>query len=97
MTEMIERIARILCGLAGGSAEPQDEPSAEQPASEPDWHSFVPVARTVLAALREPTAEMAAAGGEYFEEGADKQNRFAAAIVYGAMIEAGLGEAADRA
>jgi len=40
--------------------------------------------------MREPDQAMKAAGAEFFEEGDAKQNAFAAAIVYEAMVEAAI-------
>jgi hypothetical protein len=85
VSDMIERIARALCGLAGVPAADNDEPDTE-----PDWKWFIPAARTILETIREPDEVMKEIGGEFFEEGTDKQNEFAAAIVYGAMISAAL-------
>jgi len=79
MTEMIERVARTLSTLAGN-------------APHEDWRPFETPARAAIAAMAEPTGAMTAAGAEFFEESTDKQNGFAAAIVYGAMIEAALAE-----
>ena len=72
---MIERIARTLCGLAG-----------DPPDSEPDWEAFVPAARAVLQAIREPSVEMAEAGIEATAAGG------AEVSVWRAMIDCALEE-----
>ena len=94
---MIERIARTLYARSSQrriAAGAQDG----QPIGSASWDELADNARrpwlgdatAALDAIREPDQAMKAAGAEFFEEGDAKQNAFAAAIVYEAMIEAAL-------
>jgi hypothetical protein len=90
---MTERVARILCQQA--DRDPDEVVAGEGRAIGVTWlawEAFETNARAVLTALHEPDGAMKAAGAEFFEEGDAKQNGFAAAIVYQAMIDAALVE-----
>jgi hypothetical protein len=86
---MLEHLARA---LAQASAERDGkDPETASGFADKAWTGYLSDARAALNAIREPDDSMRAVGGEFFEEGTDQQNQFAAAIVYGAMIEATLG------
>lgn len=65
---MIERVARVLCGLAGLDPD-QSLPDAQRSLPETryfQWEEYRGPARTIVAAMREPTVGMlrAASGSE---------------------------------
>lgn len=55
MTDMIERVARAIC-RAGGK-DPDETMIELGGVRTPMWDAFVPIARAVIEAMREPSAE----------------------------------------
>ena len=94
---MIERIARALHARSSHTRTVTDAQGG-QPINGASWDELTDDARrpwladaaVALSAMREPDQAMKAAGAEFFEEGDAKQNAFAAAIVYEAMVEAAI-------
>ena len=77
MSEMSERVAKAIA-------------EAIRPEAAIRNAVYLEAAKRAIEAMREPDETMKAAGAEFFEEGNAKQNGFAAAIVYQAMVEATL-------
>ena len=72
MSEMIERIARILHGQDSEMPYGEDDlppPASGYPSDKPCWTLYLDHAREILEAMREPTAEMRQA---YFEASGDR-------------------------
>jgi hypothetical protein len=80
---MIERVARALCSYEG-------LPENTTHGGQPMWVEFTPVARTVIAAMRDPTLEMLDAG---FLAKPGKDGLIAPVHVWPAMIDAALAQA----
>ena len=63
MTNMIERVARVICIGVGLNPEGPDVLHAQGEQVHANWESFRGVARAAIAAMREPTGAMYMAGG----------------------------------
>lgn len=90
MSEMVERVARVLC--AKDCCDP-DEPEygfLGGSVSGYAWQGYVPQARAAIAAMREPTIDMQVAGTEQWLCEAAMEERSPAN--WKAMIDAALGE-----
>lgn len=88
MNEMIERLAKELWGNSQSRPHHSYDirPSMVVPEGVPDWQRFVPLARTILETIREPTEEMlTAAAGLTEGEGGPTET-------WQAMIDAALAE-----
>lgn len=100
---LIERVARVLCAhaLRGTSQTPDDVVVYSDQGMEgrsitfPRWEWHTEAARAAIAAMREPTEAMAAAGSE----AADEQDKYfcydASPMVWRDMIDAALAEKPD--
>lgn len=88
MSAIIERIAKILWENSGGKPHHSYDirPAMSVPESDPNWQEFVPLARTILEAIREPTdAMLTAAAGLTEGEGGPTET-------WQAMIDAALAD-----
>lgn len=87
MKPALERAARALCTQAGNPENTQFE-------GRPMWQSYLPEARAVLEAIREPDERMKEAGAEIVKFAVDGQGEEAreqdAANVWRFMIAAAL-------
>ena len=92
MKPLLERIARALCAHAGNPENTQFE-------GRPMWESYLPEARAVLEAIREPDDMMKEAGAEIIKNALDGQGEEAqesdAANVWRYMINAAGGGCRD--
>lgn len=94
MKPALERIARALCGLDGHSENISFDGKAM-------WESYLPNARAVLHAIREPSEMMVKAGSQMIADianlgdldwGPTSEFEVDASIAYRAMIDASLDE-----
>lgn len=88
MVEMVERVARAICALAGVNPDGTNGGTwdgGSLPRGEPAWTAWRDEARTAIAAMREPTEAMVSAGQE--EELSRTEDVKA---IFSAMIDAAL-------
>lgn len=92
MSEMVERIARVLCERSGKNPDNTDGGSGFGGASrvgEPAWEAWADDARAVIEAMREPTEAMEAAG-DACDEPSELGTCADASTHWAAMIAAAL-------
>jgi hypothetical protein len=105
MSEMIERMARLMCMQDGGTPDrvafvgmpeyaPRSltfVPNEDWNKPRPSWEFYIPLARTALDAMRDPTATMCEASLKQDYAEADKFGSYAGPIErWNAMIDAVL-------
>lgn len=102
MSEMVERVAKILCLTAsGGRNDPNEMVDRQWISSEepfvPRWRFYVVHARPVLEAIREPTPAMLSAGREeFYEHDLENGSEPMLKAVFAAMIDAALADDAGK-
>ena len=81
MSDMVRRVARVLCSISGLNPN-------EHSLGKPQWQAYEIEALRIIAAMRKPTAEMVEAGlRELNVQGAGEHGL---SLVYTAMIDAVL-------
>ena len=81
MSDMVRRVARVLCSISGLNPD-------EHSLGKPQWQAYEIEALRIIAAMRKPTAEMVEAGlRELDVQGAGEHGL---SLVYTAMIDAVL-------
>ena len=78
MSDMVHRVARVLCSISGLNPD-------EHSLGKPQWQAYELEALRIIAAMRKPTAEMVEAGlRELNVQGAGEHGL---SLVYTAMID----------
>jgi len=95
---LVERVAKVLWdnSLLKPYHLADIKPATSVPVSGPDWQRFIPVARKVIKAMREPSDKMAETGSHssQWDSAFTARTEISdeARSVWNAMIDAALGE-----
>ena len=88
---MIERVARVIARAS--ALDDGKEPATAEDFTDAVWEDFVPAARAILAAMREPTEPMIDAGYKTdHASGLEGRADIGPRLAWSAMIDAALSE-----